>query len=104
MLEWLNRESGRRGSWVANVRMSVAEWEREIIGQRTREGLAVKRAQGVRLGRPRSLPVGIRARIRRMRNRGMSLEAIARKLNDEDVPTAHGGRRWYASTVRAVIA
>ena len=32
----------------------------------------------------------------------MTLEAIARRLNDEGVPTAQGGKRWYASTVRAV--
>lgn len=39
-----------QGKLVANVLMSVAEWEREVIGQRTREGLAVKRAQGVQMG------------------------------------------------------
>jgi DNA invertase Pin-like site-specific DNA recombinase len=93
-----------QGKLVANLLMSVAEWEREVIGQRTREGLAAKRSQGVRLGRPRSLPARVRTRIRRMRTRGMTLEAIARKLNDEGVPTAQGGQRWYASTVRALAA
>jgi hypothetical protein len=34
----------------------------------------------------------------------MTLEAIARKLNDEGVPTAQGGKRWYAATVRAIAA
>jgi hypothetical protein len=33
----------------------------------------------------------------------MTLAAIAAKLNKEEVPTAHGGRRWHASTVRAVL-
>jgi DNA invertase Pin-like site-specific DNA recombinase len=32
-----------QGKLVANLLMSAAEWEREVIGQRTREGLAAKR-------------------------------------------------------------
>ena len=32
--------------------MSVAEWEREIIAERTREALAEARESGIRLGRP----------------------------------------------------
>lgn len=92
-----------QGELVANVIASVAQWERRMIGQRTREALAVKQAQGVRLGRPRSLPAQVRARVRRMRTRGMTFGAIASKLNKEGVPTAQGGERWYASTVRAVL-
>ncbi len=34
----------------------------------------------------------------------MTLGRSARKLNDEALPTAQDGRRWYASTVRAVVA
>jgi DNA-binding NarL/FixJ family response regulator len=37
------------------------------------------------------------------RELGLTLEAIARRLNDEGMPTAQGGKRWYASTVRAVV-
>jgi DNA invertase Pin-like site-specific DNA recombinase len=92
------------GEAMANVLATFAQFERRLISQRTREALAVRKAQGVKLGRPRSLPPRVRTRIKRMRGRGMTLEAIARTLNDEGVPTAQGGRRWYASTVRAVIA
>jgi hypothetical protein len=35
--------------------------------------------------------------------RSASLRAIAERLNADAVATAHGGRRWYASTVRAVL-
>lgn len=38
------------GEFLASVMASAAQWERRIIGQRTKEALAVKRAQGVRLG------------------------------------------------------
>jgi DNA invertase Pin-like site-specific DNA recombinase len=92
------------GEFLANVMASAAQWERRIIGARTREALAVKRAQGVKLGRPRTLPDVLRERIRQMRNAGQSLPKIAETLNAEGVPTAHGGKRWHASTVRAALA
>jgi hypothetical protein len=43
-------------------------------------------------------------RIERHRARGDSLRAIADSLNDSKVPTVYGGKQWYASTVRAVLA
>lgn len=92
-----------QGKLVGNLLMSVAEWEREMAGQRTREALAVRRAEGVRLGRPRTLPDKVAARIVRLHRRGKSLRAIAAALNDGAVPTAHGGACWYAATVRAVL-
>jgi DNA invertase Pin-like site-specific DNA recombinase len=82
----------------------VAEWEREMIGQRTREGLAVKRSQGVTLGRPRELDERTRRRIRQLRARGWSYPRIAAKLNADHVPTAHGGKRWYPASVRAALS
>ncbi len=42
-------------------------------------------------------------RIRRMRKAGRSLPAIARKLNEDGVPTAQGGAQWWPSTVRKVL-
>ena len=61
-------------------------------------------AAGVRLGRPRELPDGVVDRISTTRREGKSLRAIAASLNDDGVPTAHGGAGWHASTVRAVLA
>ena len=90
------------GELVANVMASVAQWERKVIGQRTKDALAVKRSEGVRLGRPVSLPEAIRERILADRLDGRSYRAIAEALNAEGVPTAQGGREWYAATVRAV--
>jgi hypothetical protein len=37
------------------------------------------------------------------RANGLSLRAIADRLNTEQVPTAQGGARWYASTVVNVL-
>jgi DNA invertase Pin-like site-specific DNA recombinase len=89
------------GQLMANVLAAFAEFERKLIGQRTREGLAAKRAAGVRLGRPLSLDPAVRERIRADREAGVSFAAIARGLNADAVPTAHGGAQWHPSSVRA---
>jgi DNA invertase Pin-like site-specific DNA recombinase len=92
------------GEAMANVLATFAQFERRLIGQRTREALAIKRKEGVRLGRPRVLPDQVRERIRRERAKRRSLAAIADALNADKVPTAHGGARWYPSTVRSTLA
>jgi DNA invertase Pin-like site-specific DNA recombinase len=95
--------STSNGKLVANVVMSVAEWERERICERTRDALAVKKRQGARLGRRPTLPAKLRRRIARDRAGGLSYRAIADRLNAEGVPTAQGGRQWYAATVRTAL-
>ena len=91
------------GRFTANVLASAAQYERELIGVRTREGMAQRRSEGVRLGRPRTTPAEVVARIRQARERGQSLRRIADALNDDGVPTSQSGARWYASTVKSVL-
>jgi DNA invertase Pin-like site-specific DNA recombinase len=92
------------GEAMANVLATFAQFERRLIGQRTKEALAAKRAAGVRLGRPRLTPESTIRRIAAEREAGNSLRAIANNLNSDGVPTAQGGAQWHASTVRAVLA
>jgi DNA invertase Pin-like site-specific DNA recombinase len=92
------------GEAMANVLATFAQFERRLIGQRTREALAAKRVQGVKLGRPRAVPQRVVNRMRRERKAGRSLAAIADGLNADAVPTAQGGRQWWPATVRAVLA
>jgi DNA invertase Pin-like site-specific DNA recombinase len=91
------------GEMVANVMATFAQFERRLIGQRTKEALGAKKAQGVRLGRPRRLTNDVVERITTMRSTGMALNAIADRLTADGVGTAQGGVRWYASTVRGVL-
>jgi DNA invertase Pin-like site-specific DNA recombinase len=67
------------GRLVANIMASVAQWEREIISERTKDALAEKRRQGVRLGRPPSESVSdaVAADVRRLSADGQSQRAIA---------------------------
>ena len=78
----------------------VAELERFL-----REHLEPPRDSGDRgtPGRPPSLPRQVVDRIRLEHARGRGLAEIARALNHDTVPTAHGGRKWWPSTVRAVL-
>jgi DNA invertase Pin-like site-specific DNA recombinase len=92
-----------QGEMMANILATFAQFERRLIGQRTKDALAVKRAEGVRLGRPRTLAPEVVDRIWRLHRRGSTLRKIAHRLNSEDVPTAHGGACWHASTVSAVL-
>jgi hypothetical protein len=70
-----------------------------------RNHLAPARARRARrpAGRPPTLSAGVVARIRLEYARGRGLSEIARALTVEGVPTAHGGRQWWPSTVRAVL-
>jgi DNA invertase Pin-like site-specific DNA recombinase len=91
------------GRFSNNVLAAAAQYERELISQRTREGMAQRKAEGVVFGRvvdDSMLPTY--RRINSMRNEGLSMRAIAQHLNDEAVPAAKGGQ-WHASTVRAVL-
>jgi DNA invertase Pin-like site-specific DNA recombinase len=92
------------GEMLANVLATFAQFERRLIGQRTKDALAVKKAHGVRLGRPRVLPDEVVERIVRERQEGRTLVAIADGLTADGVPTARGGERWWDSSVAGVLA
>ena len=65
------------GQLVIRFMASLAEWEREIISERTKAALQAKRSAGVRLGRPtRAIPM---QRIVLMRSQGMSWSEISRE-------------------------
>lgn len=95
------------GEMVATNIANFAQFERRRIGERTKAGLRQRRAEGVKLGRPRALPGATVARIKNLRGDPdapkRSYGAIAKYLNAKGVPTAHGGECWHASTVRAVL-
>ena len=89
------------GELVANIIMALAQWERRLIGQRTKDALAVVKRRGVKLGRPTTVTPEAVAIVNAMRGSGSSLREVAAALNRAKVPTAQGGVQWYASTVRA---
>lgn len=114
------------GELVSNMLASAAQYERRLISQRTKDGLAAKRAQGIRLGRPSVLPREVVVRIITERAEGRGLRVIAEGLTADGVPTgrecramtkgktksesttilaaARGAATWSTSSVQAVLA
>jgi DNA invertase Pin-like site-specific DNA recombinase len=98
------------GELMANVLATFAQFERRLIGQRTRDALAIVRQNGSKSGRPignpkfLSVPPETRARILELRAGGLSYGRIAERLNQEQVPTAQGGKRWHARTVWNIVS
>lgn len=90
------------GRVMASMLMAFAEYEREMIGQRTRKGMAAKARQGITFGRPRTMPAPTLARLRSLRREGLSYQRIADALNAEGVPGAQQGR-WFKQSVLAAF-
>jgi DNA invertase Pin-like site-specific DNA recombinase len=85
------------GKLVANVMMSVAEWEREVIGERTSAAMQAAKRQGKHMGRYSTLPETTADRLLELR-RTRTLAATADTLNDEGLFTATGAR-WTEHSV-----
>lgn len=88
------------GRFTLTILAAVAELERNLIRQRTRDALAAKRARGERLGAAPELCADVVAQVMALRA-SLSLRGVAQVLNEQGVPTARGGP-WSASTVRWV--
>jgi DNA invertase Pin-like site-specific DNA recombinase len=89
------------GKLVCGVFSAVSEWERDVIGQRTREGLAVLREQHRPISRAAVADhPKLAKRIRAMRDKGATYQAIADALNADGVKTLRTAERWTVSGVR----
>lgn len=94
--------SSPTGKLVANVMMSVAEWEREVIGERTSAAMQAAKRQGRHMGRVSALPEATGKRLLTLRHRH-TLAGTAAALNKERLTTATGAP-WSANTVAKVHA
>ena len=86
-----------QGRLVANVLASVAQWEREVIGERIRAALKVKRERG----EPGQVPPDVRRRIIHLHRKGLSERKITDTLNRRKVPAL--GRCWHRTTVSRIL-
>lgn len=107
--------SSAMGTLLLTILAGLAEMERNLIAERTQAVLAHKRSR-LRVYSP--TPLGYTrdgnklvrdvdeqatlTRIRAMHASGISLNAIARTLNDEKVPTKQG-KTWWASSIRYLL-
>ncbi len=80
----------------------VDELERFVAARRQKA--QAEALPPARPGRKAALPPEVVARIRDEHLKGKSLGEIARGLDADGVRTSQGGRRWWSSTVRTVLA
>jgi DNA invertase Pin-like site-specific DNA recombinase len=105
------------GRLVLNVMTSVAQWEREAIGERTRDALHLKHAKGERVGTVRfgarvaadgvhlEADPGeqqILTRMRTLRAAGVTLRGIAAALNRDGCTTRRGTPWRFEYVARAL--
>ena len=84
------------------TRLIPADELERLIAERRRPAREEAQAP-TRPGRPAAVSPELVDEIRAKRDAGQSLAQIARALNTAGTPTAHGGMRWWPSTVRAVL-
>jgi hypothetical protein len=82
--------------------VNFAQYERELISERTKAALAAKKRRGERIGRPRVASPAIVRRIVIDRDGGLSFDAIARVLTGDGILSPTGRPSWPPSTVRRI--
>ena len=105
------------GRLVLNVLVSVAQWERETICERTKDALQAKKARGEKTGG--NVPFGFNEvngklirneeeqsiinEIKNLKNKGLSLRKIAEALNERGIATKNG-KTWTAAQIQRIAA
>ena len=69
------------GKLTMNIIIAVAEFERDLLVERTQAGLSRAKAEGKVLGRPPSLTSDQRRAVERRLDQGATVSALAREFN-----------------------
>ena len=107
--------STAQGKFFLTITGAMAQMERDLISERTKEALRYKISLGENVGSP---PLGFLAEdkklsgiekelevveyIKSLKRKRLSLRQIANRLNEKGIPTKRGGS-WYAGTVRYIL-
>lgn len=107
------------GRLVLNVLGSVAQWEREAVGERTKAALSVKKSAGQRVG---EIPFGFSladngidlianekeleaiSLMKALRANGASFAKIAAELEARGINTKKGKAKWQPMTISNILA
>lgn len=114
------------GKLMLTILAGFAEFERDMISTRTKEALAERKRQGVKLGRRVTISDDVLRLMRRLRSEGRTYEGIAAELNarmhpgwtpgaedlaafgpsvgPETFRTPRGGSEWRKGVVRAALS
>jgi DNA invertase Pin-like site-specific DNA recombinase len=91
------------GRLLMNLIATVAQWERDTIGERTRSALRAKRARGEQVGRKRVISDVVRGRVHELRAQGFSYREIGEHLLAEGHRPPSGLHRWQISTIQRLL-
>lgn len=91
------------GKLLANILASFAEFERDMISMRTKEGMAERKKMGVKIGKQRHVSDAVCDAVRDMRAQGMTYRQIAERLSRDQVPTPNGARYWAHQTIYDLV-
>jgi DNA invertase Pin-like site-specific DNA recombinase len=93
------------GEMLAGVIALFAQYERRLIGERTKDALAQAKERGIHVGRPAGsspIPAETRQRMLAMRySDRLSFAEIARRMDAGGIPTASGSR-WSPEVIRRI--
>lgn len=107
--------SSANGRMVMNILATIAQWERDIISERTRDAMQFMK-RGLRLIgavpfgfdlieerlQPNLEQMDVLKRMIKLRQEGLSFKKISDRLNFGRVPSKAGGR-WHPKTVMGAI-
>lgn len=106
------------GRMVFRLLATLAEFERDLIAERTTNALAHKKAKGERTGTvpfgydlaadgvaltPNAAQLEAVAIIQSLRDSGMTLRAIADELTARNILTAKGNAKWTHTAVQSIL-
>jgi DNA invertase Pin-like site-specific DNA recombinase len=106
------------GRMVFRLLATLAEFERDLIAERTTNALAHKKAKGERTGTvpfgydlaadgvalvPNAAQLEAVAIIQSLRDSGMTLRAIADELTARNILTAKGHAKWTHTAVQSIL-
>ena len=106
------------GRMVLNLLVTISQWEREAIAERTRESLQHKIRCGERVGKvkygfdladngvnltPNPAEQSALTLIRSLRAAGRTLRQIAAELTSRNIPTKEGNQTWSHTAVAYIL-
>jgi DNA invertase Pin-like site-specific DNA recombinase len=106
-VDFVTVDDPTKSPFMLHIKAAVAQEERRLISQRTREALAEAKKRGRKLGNQRQADANKAAAAARDTQlepvldtmRKLPYREIAQKLNDRGIPSPRGGA-WHATTVR----